>query len=467
MQTGRQMLKLVASALLCAASPALAQPAPASASLTPALVTVAPLPATPAVNAYYQLSGNRPIWLREAASAEAAKLLPAILERAPLDGLANGPDLARMVEDAIARAQAEAPNARPAALVAADKLLSAAWVQYVRALKAPVRGMTWGDPLLQLRLPSPHQVLAEALKAPSLVQHVRAVSAVNPVYAQLRDAAWQKLRLNGQTAPDARLAANLERVRMLPASGRFIAVNTATQQLWMYEDGRLADTMKVIVGKPDTQTPLLSGTIHYATFNPYWNIPTDVARRAVAPLVLKRGTSYLRAARYEVISGWSNDASVVPPDTVDWKAVAAGTIDVHIRQLPGPANMMGALKFGFANDLGIYLHDTPHKDLFAKGQRTFSLGCVRVEDAKRLGRWLLEAEPVPPTDQPEQSVRLPKPVPVYITYLTASGDDGRLAFTDDIYGRDPKAETALVEIEPLTRTSTASAAGTDPTATPH
>jgi murein L,D-transpeptidase YcbB/YkuD len=351
-------------------------------------------------------------------------------------------------------------------MVAADKLLSAAWVQYVRALKAPVRSMTWGDPSLQPRVPSAHQVLAEALKAPSLVQHVRAVSAVNPVYAELRDAAWHKLRLNGQSAPDARLAANLERIRMLPASGRFIAVNAATQQLWMYEDGRLADTMKVIVGKPDTPTPMLSGTIHYATFNPYWNIPTDVARRAVAPLVLKRGTAYLRAARYEVISGW-NDASVVSPDTIDWKAVAAGTAEAHIRQLPGPANMMGALKFGFANDLGIYLHDTPHKNLFAKGQRTFSLGCVRVEDARRLGQWLLAAEPVPPSDQPEQSVRLPKPVPVYITYFTASADDGRLAFADDIYGLDPKAATALVEIEPLTGTSTASAAGTDPIATPH
>jgi murein L,D-transpeptidase YcbB/YkuD len=224
--------------------------------------------------------------------------------------------------------------------------------------------------------------------------------------------------------------------------------------------------MKVIVGKPGTPTPMLSGTIHYATFNPYWNIPTDVARRAVAPAVLKRGTAYLRAARYEVISGW-NDASLVSPDTVDWKAVAAGTADVHIRQLPGPANMMGALKFGFANDLGIYLHDTPHKDLFAKGQRTFSLGCVRVEDAKRLGRWLLNSEAVPPSDAPEQSVQLPRPVPVYITYMTASADGGRMAFTKDIYGLDPKAETGLAELEPLTGATTASAAGTDIAATPH
>ncbi len=445
------------AALLCGASPALAQSAPAPADLTPALVTVAPLPATPAVNAYYQLSGNAPIWFKNSATAEVAKLLPAILERAPLDGLANGPELAEMARNAIARAQSEAPNARSVSLIAADKLLSAVWVQYVRAVRAPVRGMTWGDPLLQPRVPSPHQVLAEAFKAPSLADHVRAVSSVNPVYAQLRDAAWQRLRLSGRSAPDARLAANLERVRMLPASGRFIAVNAATQQLWMYEDGRLADTMKVVVGKPATPTPMLSGTIHYATFNPYWNIPTDVAQRSVAPQVLKRGTGYLRAARYEVTAGWSRE--VVAPETVDWKAVAAGSADVHIRQLPGPANMMGALKFGFANDLGIYLHDTPNKALFAEGQRTFSLGCVRVEDAQRLGRWLLGAEPVPPSKEPEQSVRLPKPVPVYITYLTASADGGRIAFAEDVYGLDPKAATGLVALEPLipATTSVASA----------
>ncbi len=469
-QAGRQIARVIAAALLCGASPfvaqsALAQPISSAASLTPALVTVAPLPGAPAVNAYYQLSGNAPIWFKNFATTEAAKLLPAILERAPLDGLADGPELAGMVENAIARAQNEAPNARTPALIAADNLLSAAWLQYQRAVRAPVRGMTWGDPLLAPRVPSPHQVLAEAFKAPSLAEHVRTVSSVNPVYSQLRDAAWRKLRLNGRTAPDARLAASLERVRMLPASGRFIAVNAASQQLWMFEDGRVADTMKVIVGKPATPTPLLSGTIHYATFNPYWNIPTDVARRSVAPQVLQRGTGYLRAARYEVTAGWSGQ--VVAPETIDWKAVAAGSADVHIRQLPGPANMMGALKFGFANDLGIYLHDTPNKALFAEGRRTFSLGCVRVEDAKRLGAWLLGADPVPPSNQPEQSVPLPKPVPVYITYFTASADEGRLAFADDIYGLDPKAATGLAALEPLTVTSTASAAGTELTATPH
>ncbi|HEU5284965.1 MAG TPA: L,D-transpeptidase family protein, partial [Sphingomicrobium sp.] len=133
-----------------------------------------------------------------------------------------------------------------------------------------------------------------------------------------------------------------------------------------------------------------------------------------------------------------------------WEAVAAGTVQAHLRQLPGPENMMGAIKFGFNNDLGIYLHDTPHKNLFGERQRTFSLGCVRLEDAGRLGAWLLAREPVPPSDRPEQSVRLPRPVPVYISYITLSADNGRLAFVDDVYGRDSKAGTGLAALEPLT-----------------
>jgi len=457
-----QFLATIAAALLCGA-------APANAQLAPALVTTQRLPASPAVDVNYQLRGNAPIWLRDASTREAARLLPAILERAQLDGLADGPDLARMVEAAIARVEnpalgtrpAGSPAARPNAFLAEDKLLSAAWVQYVRALKSPVPGMSYGDAALAPTMPKPDRILFDASKASSLLQHVQAVAAVNPVYARLRDAAWSQSR-RGVLAPDPRITANLERARVLPPSGRYVLVNAATAQLWMYEDGRVADTMKVVVGKRVTPTPLLAGTIHYVTFNPYWNIPTDVARKNVAPLVLKRGLSYLRAARYEVASGWAPNATLLDPATIDWKAVAAGTTDVHIRQLPGPDNMMGALKFGFVNDMGIYLHDTPHKELFAKAKRNFSLGCVRVEDAARLARWFLGKEPLAPSSAPEQYVQLAKGVPVYITYLTAQpADGGRLAFADDVYGRDPKAEAALADVELATAPASPAAA------TPH
>jgi murein L,D-transpeptidase YcbB/YkuD len=258
---------------------------------------------------------------------------------------------------------------------------------------------------------------------------------VNPIYAQLREAAWSQLQVPGGVV-DGRLVANLARARMLPQSGRYVIVDNATQRLFMYQDGQLQDSMKVVVGKRATPTPLVVSTISYATFNPYWNIPTDVVRRTVAPAVVKKGVAHLKASNFEVASDWTDQATTVAPDTVDWKAVAAGTQEIRIRQLPGKKNMMGAMKFNFPNADGIYLHDSPLRDLFTKPQRNFSLGCIRLEDAPRLAQWLLGREPVPPSADPEQHVKLPKSVPVYVTYLTAHAENGQVTFAQDVYGLD-------------------------------
>jgi len=420
------------------------------------------LSAGPIVEIYYQARGNAPLWFRDAASREAAKMLPAILRRGQIEGLANAAELAGTVEAAIARAQNPPPPApapkkgsKPAPpanpFVAEDKILSAAWVQYVRTLHGPLSEMSFGDPALAPKAPLPDRILHLAQKAPSLAQHVQSVSTVNPVYARLRDLAWSKarpdplLQLASAAAADEPVLTNLRRARVLPASGRFLVVNLATAKLWMYQDGRATDSMKVVIGKADTPTPMLAGTIHYATFNPYWNIPTDVTRRVVAPLVIKRGVSYLKSARYEVASGWTDEATTIDPATVDWKAVADGTTRVRVRQLPGAANMMGAIKFGFANDHGIYLHDTPAKALFAKAKRAYSLGCVRVEDAARLARWLFGHEPSAAADVPEQHVKIGSPVPIYLTHLTLPDEvpaDGAQLTSASASVTDPLAGSA-------------------------
>ena len=443
----RIAILLGASAALCGAAPAMAlqastpildaAPEPVAA-FTPVPLSAAPMQppsAAPTLDAYYRARGNAPLWFRDAATLEAARLLPAILRRGQIEGLANASELARSVESAIDRAQVPpppAPSSKKGATpapptnpsLAEDKILSAAWVRYVRALHGPQSEMSFGDRGLMPKAPLPDRILHEALEAPSLALHVQSVSNVNPVYAKLRDMAWSKVRPDPQlqlvsaAAVDEPVLTNLRRARLLPAKGRFLVVNLATATLWMYQDGRATDSMKVVIGKADTPTPMLAGTIHYATFNPYWNIPTDVTRRVVAPLVIKRGVAYLKAARYEVASGWTDEATVVDPTTIDWPAVADGTTLIRIRQLPGAANMMGAIKFGFINDQGIYLHDTPAKQLFAKAKRAYSLGCVRVEDAPRLARWLFGKEPPLPTEAPEQHVKLGSPVPIYLTHLT-------------------------------------------------
>jgi len=105
-------------------------------------------------------------------------------------------------------------------------------------------------------------------------------------------------------------------------------------------------------------------------------------------------------------------------------------------QKPGPANAMGKVKYEFPNVYGIYLHDTPEKDLLGKDARYFSSGCIRLEDAKRLGRWLMEGDIQVTSDAPEQRIDLPRPVPVYVTYLTARADGDHVALGPDPYERN-------------------------------
>jgi murein L,D-transpeptidase YcbB/YkuD len=426
--------------------------APAPVVPTPQVTSaVVPLTTKLAIAAFYQSRPATRIWFKPGAG-EAVSELVSVLKRAQLDGLAIAPVLAAETEAAVSRAK----TGDPAAQAAAEGLLSAGWALYAQALKKPVAGVEFGDATLAPRIPNADQVLLQAKSAPSLQQHIRSIASVNPIYAQLRDAAWTQMQAGG-TAVDPRLQANLERARILPASGRFIIVDAATARLWMYEDGRIVDSMKVIVGMRQTPTPMIASTMSYTTLNPYWNIPTDVTKRVVAPLVVKRGTKYLKSARYEVASDWTDAATVVPPDDIDWKAIADGSKEVRIRQLPGATNMMGKYKFGFPNQQGIYLHDTPRKDLFDRARRNNSLGCVRVEDAKRLATWLMGSEPVAPSTDPEQHVRLPKGVPVYITYLTAHADAGQLTFADDVYGLDPTPEPQLAAAPEPTPSVTAAA----------
>jgi murein L,D-transpeptidase YcbB/YkuD len=412
---------LLAAAVATISTAAAAQdiaPTPVSAPK----VLAAPIIVDASVEPFYASRPGLLIWLRDADSRAAAGRLVDILKRAPVDGFADGPSQAAQVEAALA-----GPSG-----AGADQQISRAWVRYVQTLKAPVNGISFGDPALQLRTPNASAILAEAAAAPSLAAHIDAVAGVNPLYAALRTAAVTQ----GQES-DPRVRASLARLRLLPAKGKTILVDVANQQLMMLEDGQAVDQMKVIVGKTIAPTPLIASTIHYVTLNPYWHIPQDVTKRVVAPLVLKRGVAYLKAARYDTVEAFGEGKDVpVDPSTIDWKAVAAGDIEANVQQRAGGNNMMGRMKFGFANDYGIFLHDTPHKNLFAKASRNLSLGCVRLEHPERLATWLLGRDPVPSGDGPEENVQLASGVPVYISYLTARPDGTNIAFAPDAYKLD-------------------------------
>lgn len=417
-------LPFIAMGLATATVPAAAQPAiPASASFGSTAGAVASAYAT------YRI---QPIWLRGGVPGPAVAQLISILQRAPFDGFADGPRLASEVQAALAQAASGKAEDR----AAAERVLSTAWVSYVQELKRPTKGMIYAFPVLKPQGTAPESILLTAAGAPSLEQYLANTSRPNPLYTQLRDAGWAEAQASGNMTPDPRLLANLDRLRSVPSTGQFLLVDSGSSTLTLYRDGQPVDSMKVITGTKELPTPLIASIMYYITYNPYWHAPDHLVRKTIAPTVLRQGMTYLKSHGYHVIDEWSETANIIDPASVDWKAAAAGSLHLRIRQDPGPLNSMGKLKFPFPNPEDIYLHDTPSKALFAKDQRNLSNGCVRVEDAKRLGRWLLGQDPVAPGTDAETRVQIPKGMPIFLTYITAQVRDGKLTYLPDVYGWD-------------------------------
>src|SRR4051794_28977000 len=233
---------------------------------------------------------------------------------------------------------------------------------------------------------------------------------------------------------------NMERAKRLPApeeQRKYVIVDAGDARLSMWQNGRKVDEMKIVVGKAETATPMMAAYIKYASVNPYWNVPPELVRNLIGPRIVAQGVSYLTEREYQVLTDYGDDAKAIDPHDVDWQAVVDGRQDVRLRRLPSPANSMGMMKFMLPNYFGIYLHDSPEKEHFTKNELWISNGCVRVEDYKRFASWLFGGY-VPKGKDPkvEEEVDLPKPVPVYMTYLTAQPTAGGVQFMPDPYGRD-------------------------------
>lgn len=381
---------------------------------------------------FYASRNYWPLWAASGRIGPEADALLAFLASADLDGLRPSSYRPDELRETLAAARA----GNPAALARAELRLSSAFARYVVDLRRrPKVGMTYADPRLKPRKPKPETVLRAAALPPSFGDYVAGMGWMNPHYLRIRSLLARAREQGAANEVLERLRLNLERTRALPGPWtHHIVVDAASGQLWYYQAGRQAGTMRVVVGAAKTQTPMLAGTLQYAILNPYWNVPTYLARDSIARKILSGRT--LASMNMEVLSDWSATPARLDPATVDWNAVASGAREIRLRQLPGTANSMGKVKFLFPNDDGIFLHDTPDTDLFAKPSRHFSNGCIRLEDAARLGRWLLGGPVRTTSRQPEQPVALPVPVPVYLTYLTATENRRGVEFLEDVYGRD-------------------------------
>jgi L,D-transpeptidase YcbB len=443
MCTGRWPVHFFDKGALLVAAVAVAAAAPAQAVAAVAPVK-APAVGGQSIDDFYRARNGYPLWLSPTAG-DAPQQLLILLSSANLDGLY--PDKYNVA--ALQKALDAARLGKKKQVDEAEHELSEAFVAYVDDLmRDPNIGILYVDAGLRPKPPSPLAALLNASAAKSLSDYVHNMRWMHPYYVQLRQALQ-----NHQYADEHQrqlLTLNLERARALPASKqRYVVVNAAQQRLYMFEDGKPVDSMVVVVGKPKYPTPMITAYIRFASLNPYWYVPPDLAAERIAPNVVKRGQRYLDDLGYQIMSDWDEKAEIIDPKTIDWKGVADGKIEVRIRQLPGPHNSMGRMKFMFPNEAGVYLHDNPERELFTEASRLYSGGCVRLEDAARLGRWMFGFDLDWESAGTEQRVPLQNPIPVYITYLTALPEGSSIAYYDDVYGRDAARLAATSSATPV------------------
>ncbi len=362
---------------------------------------------------FYARHDFEPVW--ETRRAQANSLVNAVL-RAGDQGLS--PDL---FHGDLLRHRATLPP------LERELLLSDAFLSYADALARGIMPVERrGDD--ETLTPGPIDVAAvldAAIDSPDSAAAIEALAPTTPTYRALRQA-LQRYRSEvaaGRKAPPNRLReieVNLERQRWLPRRlpPERIWVNAADARLVFYSADRPVFSTRVIVGQVEkrNQSPEFRAAIDGVLFNPPWNVPSDIAAEEILPK-LRQDPYYL--TRHHMI---------VRPDG-------------GLQQLPGPDAGLGLIKFEMKNRFGVYLHDTPDKNLFNRDNRRISHGCIRVQNPRELAALLMQQ----PIDTVDQAIAtgstdrsdLSAPVPVFVVYETAFVDtDGKLQFRPDVYNRD-------------------------------
>lgn len=229
---------------------------------------------------------------------------------------------------------------------------------------------------------------------------------------------------------------------------RYILVNAPAYQLEAVDGHEVQRRHRVIVGKPNRQTPELKAMIVNLNFFPYWRVPLSVAKLDLIPRLM-REPEYLDQEKITARQG-SFDGPIINTDAIDWSQV--DPTKVHFRQEPGPQNALGLVRIDMPNREAVYMHDTPMKPLFQTRDRAFSAGCVRVQDVFDLVEWIASYESG--FSQPGRveelisagqamDIRLSRPVPVYFTYITSWAEaNGEIVFRPDVYNRDGSQDLA-------------------------
>jgi len=242
----------------------------------------------------------------------------------------------------------------------------------------------------------------------------------------------------------------LERLRWLPKDlgERYLLVNLANYTLQAVDRGNKSLEMPVIVGQTKRQTPSFTSEINRLVYNPYWNVPKKLARLDLLPKQ-KQDLNYFYTHDIRVFSSENGQRVEHDPYSIDWQSLNSRHFPYTLRQDPGEHNALGRLKFMFPNQWDIYLHDTPHKELFDEAKRSFSSGCIRVQDPIALANFTLGQ---PDSEQTVMDIiatnqnrgqKLSRPLKIYVVYITASISGGELKFSQDVYHRDKQIANLL------------------------
>ncbi len=338
------------------------------------------------------------------------------------------------LREELARQRALAARGEPAPVPAGENLALGSTGPRVAALRA------------RLGLPASEDAFDEALATG--VKQLQASHGLD-VDGVVGPATLAALNLTARDRIE-RIRVNLERMRwyLHDLEPTFVFVNLAGYEAYYLREGRLVWTSAAIIGKPYRETPVFRSEMTYLVLNPTWTVPPTILAQDILP-AQRRDRAYLDRKGIQVVD---RNGRVVPSARIDWASASPERFPYRLVQQPGPDNALGRVKFMFPNAYSVYLHDTPARELFAKSERAFSSGCIRVARPLELVALLLDDQPGWDPAAIEKAiaagkthtVKLSKPVPVLLTYFTAWVDrEGTLQLRRDVYGRDDSVRRGL------------------------
>jgi L,D-transpeptidase YcbB len=396
-----------------------------------------------ALAAFYASRQQEPVWVGATGLTAAGEAVAGEIRRADDWGLEASafrlPNLTAPAGSQLSRAER----------ADAEIALSLAILKYARHARG-----SRSDPAMlsknldrKLTLLAPPQVIEAATKAQAPDAYLRSLHPQHPPFEALRQK-YLALKAGRTAAPAAnarKLLVNMEEWRWMPDTlGDFyVWVNVPEFTLRVVKEGRIIHTERVVVGKPDTPTPIFSQDMEQVVFHPSWGVPESIKKQDVLPS-LARGSTRIFTFYHLRIQRGGRD---IDPATVDW--TTADIRNFHVYQPPGENNVLGNIKFRFPNKHDVYMHDTPQKNLFNADVRAFSHGCMRVRNPQKLAEQLLAEDQNWPAARvasalaagaaQNNAVNIGRKFPVHITYFTASVlQDGTLKLFPDVYGHESK-----------------------------